>query len=162
MAQPLKNAPSLYERDFHEWTRDQGRAVAERRIADIDWANVAEEIESLGRSDKHAIRSFMRNLLQHLAKWEHQPEKRKYGWKATIDEARIRIDAIIEDSPSLRDHPRETMEWAWRHGRRAAALEMRRPLESFPELCPYGIEDVLDVAFWPGVEWTEDTVADES
>jgi hypothetical protein len=39
---------SLYEADFHRWSQEQARALHERRWADVDWENVAEEIESLG------------------------------------------------------------------------------------------------------------------
>lgn len=143
------NAPSLYERDFHEWTRQQARAIAERRLADVDWANVAEEIDSVGRSEKHAIRSHLINILAHLAKWEHQPERRSASWQATIGNGRTHIDGAVEFSPSLRGLPGEALDWCWKHARRKAALEMRRDIESLPEACPYTAEQALDDGFWP-------------
>lgn len=157
----FKNEPSLYDSDFHEWTRAQARAIAERRVADVDWANVAEEIESLGRSDKNEIRNRLTNVLLHLAKWEYQPEKRKYGWQASIREGRMRIMGSIDSSPSLKNYPEECLDWCWKHGRSKAALEMRRKVSTLPENCPYTVEQALDDAFWPGPDWDEDDIADE-
>lgn len=156
-----RNRPSLYERDFHAWTREQAKALAERRTADVDWANVAEEIESLGASDRREIRSRLTVLLAHLLKWELQPDKRKNGWLASISEARIRIGGVLDDSPSLRRFPAEIVDFEYRHARRKAAMEMRKTLEEVPENCPYRIEDILDDAFMPGEPWSPDDLLDD-
>ena len=146
----LLNAPSLYDSDVHAWAREQTRAIAERRLADIDWANVAEEIECVGNSQRHEIRNRLRILLLHLAKWEYQPEKRKNGWIGSIGEARSRIAGVIDDSPSLRRLPADRLEWSWTRARMQAAEDMRLSLDSLPEECPYSAEQVLDDTFLPG------------
>ena len=69
-------ALSVYDSDFQEWTKQQARALAARRTNDIDWDNVAEEIASLGRSDKREIESRIRTILVHLLKWKYQPGSR--------------------------------------------------------------------------------------
>src|SRR6476659_6914962 len=94
-----------YEGDFFAWTLDQGRRLRETRPNSIDWENVAEEIESVGRSEKGEIESRLNVLILHLLKWRYQPSKRKSGWRATILEQRQRIARRLHDSPSLASFP---------------------------------------------------------
>ncbi len=97
----------LYERDFYAWPmREAGllqRLAQGERVNDaLDAANLAEEIESLGRSQKREISSRLRVLLTHMLKWQYQPDARSGSWKATIREQRRELEAVLEDSPSLR------------------------------------------------------------
>lgn len=52
----------LYERDFYAWTQDQAAKLRGRTHNDIDWDNTAEEVESLGRSDKREIENRLATL----------------------------------------------------------------------------------------------------
>lgn len=95
----------LYDQDFVLWTEEQGAAL--RRAKDsnlpLDWENLAEEIESLGRSDRRGLRSQVRRLLRHLLKLEASPSAEpRAGWRVTILEARSEVADILRDSPSLR------------------------------------------------------------
>src|SRR4051812_40838562 len=141
---------SLYERDFYAWTQDQAEKLRARAHNDIDWENAAEEIESLGRSDKREIKSRLEILLRHLLKWEFQPEKRKSGWYSTIVEQREQLASLVGESPSLRDMPRQEMAKMYRLARLKARDETGLSLGSFPELCRYSIEQVLDDGYFPG------------
>src|SRR6478672_4246884 len=86
-----------YEGDFYAWTQDQGRRLREVRPSSIDWENVAEEIESLGRSEKRSIESNLSAILLHLLKWHYQPSGRNNSWRASIAEHRRRIGREIKD-----------------------------------------------------------------
>ena len=95
----------LYDRDFVLWTEEQAAAL--RRAKDsnlpLDWENLAEEIESLGRSDRRALTSQIRRILHHLLKLEVSPAvDPQAGWRSTIYDARAQIKEILEESPSLR------------------------------------------------------------
>jgi hypothetical protein len=65
---------SDYDLDFYAWTQRQGsllrRLAAGERVndADLDWPNIAEEIETLGRSERGAVASRIRNVVEHLMK----------------------------------------------------------------------------------------------
>lgn len=72
-----KHELATYDSDFHLWSQTQAALIRDGKIAEIDLENVAEEIESLGRSDRRAIKSRLEALLLHLLKWQAQPEKRK-------------------------------------------------------------------------------------
>ncbi|MGD9737924.1 MAG: DUF29 domain-containing protein [Bauldia sp.] len=140
---------NLYERDFFAWTQEQARLLRALRPAGIDWENAAEEIESLGRSDKRTIESNLAVILLHLLKWQFQEQARKPGWMSSVAEHRRRIAKLVAESPSLRRYPAVVLGEEYELARLKAADETGLPLETFPEECPYAIGDVLDPAFVP-------------
>ena len=73
----------LYERDFALWLEEQAVALKEQRAAALDSDNLAEEIESLGRSDRRTLKSFLRNALLHmleLAYWDAERDRNQRRW----------------------------------------------------------------------------------
>jgi hypothetical protein len=160
MAEPArKRNTSLYEQDFVAWADDQGRLLRERRVDDLDWDNLAEEIESLSRREKAEIRSRLIVLLMHLLKWEFQPERRRHGWQTTIGVQRTHIEGVLEYSPSLRRFPSEIFDYCYKRARADAAQETRLPLNTFPEVPPFSVEQALDYAFMPGRPWSPDELS---
>jgi hypothetical protein len=139
----------VYEVDFYRWTEEQARALRERRPVDLDWENVAEEIESLGRSDKRSIESNLNVILVHLLKWRHQREKQTASWKASLTEHRTRIRKLLDESPSLRVYPAKVLPEEYALARVKAAAETGIPEDAFPEVCPFTIDEVLDRTFLP-------------
>src|SRR5438093_12531420 len=94
-----------YEQDFYAWTVEQSRLLRSGELSAIDAANIAEEIESMGRSDRRELRSRLAVLVMHLLKWRHQPGARSRSWSATVDEQRLQIEEVLAESPSLRPQP---------------------------------------------------------
>jgi len=72
---------AAYDEDFYAWTQEQATLLRSRQFSQVDIENVAEELESMGRSDKRQIDSRLEVLLTHLLKWEHQPENRGRSWR---------------------------------------------------------------------------------
>ena len=141
-----------YDTDFYQWTQAQAAALRAKQWPALDVDHLAEEIESLGASDRRAIRSYLRVLTQHLLKWAYQPQERALqgaGWRGSIRHARQEIELILDDSPSLRRFLPEALLWSYRHGRVEAADETALPLAAFPETCPWSPEQLLDEDFWP-------------
>ena len=138
-----------HEGDFYAWSQDQGSRLREIRPSSIDWENVAEEIEGLGRSQRSEIRSQLIVALAHLLNWAHQPDKRNNSWRASIVEARNEILHELSDSPSLRRCPGEVLTRQYPVARLDASGETGLALETFPEACPFTIEQILDPDFWP-------------
>lgn len=145
----------LYDSDFVLWSERQAallRRMGNReRVNDqVDWGNVAEEIESLGRNDRREIRSRLRVICEHLLKWQFQSAMRSNSWSSSIRKARDEIADLIEESPSLADYPATQLsglKGAYVRGRRDAAAETG--FTHLPQTCPWTIEQVLDHGFWP-------------
>ncbi len=135
--------------DFALWSAEQAALIRAGKFDGVDLENVAEEIASLGRSERHQIASRLAVLLHHLLKWQFQPENRSNSWLATMLGQRDAINALIADSPSLAPHPAKVLERSYRVARLDASGETGLPLAAFPETCPYAIEQILDLDFLP-------------
>jgi hypothetical protein len=138
-----------YDADLCAWAFDQARLLRRLRPPGLDWENLAEEIDSLGRSDKRAVGSALKIVLEHLIKWTFQPERRSASWSDSIDEHRDRIGRILEDCPSLVGLPAELLEQEYRRCRRKALRDARLSPEAVPVECPFTAEQALDPDFWP-------------
>jgi hypothetical protein len=95
----------IYDQDFLLWTMEQAAAL--RRASDsnlpLDWENLAEEIESLGTSQRVELNSQIRPILRYLFKLEAFPAVDPHaGWRTTVCDARVEIEDLLETSPSLR------------------------------------------------------------
>jgi len=149
---PLTHAnapPDLYEQDFYAWTQDQATRLRAGRIMALDREHLAEEIESMGINQRNDLKNRLRVLLQHLLKWQFQPQERSSSWVGTIVEQRDRVDLLLEDSPSLRRLLTEALAYSYPRARRAASRETELPLSTFPDACPYTLEQLLNDEFWP-------------
>lgn len=99
---------SDYDTDLVIWADRQAgllrRMGAGERVNDqVDWENVAEEIEALARSDRRELRNRVRTILVHLIKLQASPATEpRAGWLETIHEQRNIIAGLLDDSPSLR------------------------------------------------------------
>jgi hypothetical protein len=71
--------------------------------ADLDWPNIAEEIETLGRSERGAVASCIRNIIEHSMKLEASPATDPRAcWRAIVRRERVDLEALLDDSPSLK------------------------------------------------------------
>ncbi|MCL5980727.1 MAG: DUF29 domain-containing protein [Gammaproteobacteria bacterium] len=139
----LDTSAGLYNQDFYVWTMEQADLLRRHKPDWMDWENVAEELESMGKKDRRELVSRMTVLLMHLAKWYWQAEKRSPSWSGTIEEQREQIELSLNDSPSLRSFIQYSFQEAWGRAIKKAARETGLPLSTFPEACPWPIEDVL-------------------
>jgi hypothetical protein len=140
---------SLYDTDFNSWVEHQVAALRSQQLQALDLPNLIEEIEDLARRDKKALRSYLRLLLLHLLKWQFQPSQRSPSWSASIANARIEIEDILADSPSLKDYLPQVFDKAYANARTLAAKETGLAITVFPESSPYTLLQVLEDSFLP-------------
>jgi hypothetical protein len=140
---------SLYDADLWAWSQDQAHRLRMLKPPQIDWENVAEEIESLGRSDKRELATNLRIVLLHLIRWKYQPRKRKSGWLASIREHRYRIEQVVNDSPSLGSKPGDWLAAEYARARQIALDETGLSAKALPARCPFSVDQVLDLQFLP-------------
>jgi uncharacterized protein DUF29 len=138
-----------YDADFYAWTIEQTRLLRAGELSAIDAANIAEEIESMGRSDRRELQSRLVVLTMHLLKWRQQPGARSRSWSATIEEQRLQIENIFEESPSLRPLAAAMLAQAYAIARARAIAETGLPDDAFPPVCPFSPENLFSLAFLP-------------
>jgi hypothetical protein len=144
---------SDYDTDILTWSEHQAELLRRRAAgelvndAELDWPNIAEEIESVGRSERSALSSRVRTIIEHLAKLEASPASEpRIGWQDTVLRARADIEALLEDSPSLRRKLDETvaneLARALRLAASALALHGEAPRVSLEQI-QFNAEQVL-------------------
>jgi len=145
-----KSIQKEYEKDFYAWTTHNAKLLREGKLSEIDVENIAEEIESMGKSDKRELISRLAVLLAHLLKWEFQSERRGNSWKYTIKEQRFRLQDLLKDSPSLKKSLEENLNHAYEHALVIAVGETDLSERAFPKKCPFSLQQALDKDFLPG------------
>ena len=142
--------PASYEEDGYSWALEQAALLRAGRLGEIDALNIAEEIESLGKSFANELRSRYGTLVMHLLKWQFQPTQRSNSWIGTIRRERREIERHLRLNPGLRPRRSELFNDAYDVARDGAMAETNLPDATFPVDCPYSLDQVMDPAFWPG------------
>jgi Domain of unknown function DUF29 len=154
----IRSAADLYEDDFFAWTQLQAREL--RRLArtrsnlPLDLPHIAEEIADLGRSQRDSLRSWTAHVIEHLLLLEHSPaQDPRRGWIAEIVSFRREIDRRLSGAlrrdlrrqlPRLYDEARSDL------SKKLAPYGEAHIADSFPERCPYTLDQVLG-DFWPAI-----------
>ncbi|MCL1472330.1 DUF29 domain-containing protein [Argonema antarcticum] len=143
------NSKSLYDTDYLKWIKTTLEKLRVHDYSNIDWENLIEEIEDMGRSERRSLESNLIIILMHLLKWQYQPELRSGSWKGSIVEHRRRIREALKDSPSFKPYFEEVFAECYSDAVEQASAETGLSEETFPQLCPYTSAEVLDSQFLP-------------
>ncbi len=135
----------LYDCDFFAWANEQAALLREGKLAQADIEHIAEEIESMGRTEKRELVSRLTVLMLHLLKWRFQPRNRSSSWETSITVQRNRLSRHMTDNPSLKAKLHEAITDAYQE----AADETGLPKPTFPAVCPYSFDQMMDAEFWP-------------
>ncbi len=138
---------NLYETDFLKWIETTADKLRTHDYSTVDWENLIEEIEAMGRSERRRLKSNLIVLVLHLLKWHYQSDRRSGSWKGSIVEHRRRIRDDLADSPSLKPYLEQVFDDCYRDAVEQAAAETGLPSETFPESCPYSVMEILDTNF---------------
>jgi len=139
----------LYDRDFYAWAMEQADLLRTGKLSAADIEHIAEEIESMGRTEKRELVSRLTVLLMHMLKWQFQPDRRGSSWKATITVQRRALRRHLIDNPSLKASLPEAVADAHGDAILSAVAETSLSETTFPEICPWTFEQIMDEAFWP-------------
>ncbi len=139
----------LYEQDFYAWSGKQAALLREGRLSEADIGNIAEEIESMGKTEKRELVSRLRVLMLHLLKWRFQPERQGASWRTSIMTQRLDITDHLEDNPSLKSQMDDVIARAYKGALLDAIGETGLPAKTFPQYCPWPFAAMTDADFWP-------------
>ena len=145
----MANLATLYDTDFYAWALEMAQLIKDKQFDKVDVEHLAEEVESMGVSERNALESRLIELMQHLLKWQFQPERKGRSWKLSIDKQRIGIDKVLKQNPSLKYQYQQRVDECYVYAKRYAAAETKLPISIFPETCPYSVEQLFDFEFLP-------------
>lgn len=140
---------TLYEADYLRWIETTVKKLRSKDYADVDWENLIEEIEDMGRSERRSLESNLIVVLLHLLKWQYQPNHRSGSWEGSIIEHRRRIKKALKESPSLKPYFESIFAECYTEAVKQAKAETGLPLKTFPLQCSYELAEVIDDAFLP-------------
>ena len=132
-----------YEEDFNLWLESQAAALKAKDFEHIDLKNLVEEVESLGRSNKRELKSRCIVLITHLLKVKYQSDSLCNSWVSSISGARMEVELLIEESPSLKNVLDEAVADAYDKARRNASEETGLAISIFPKKCHWTLEELF-------------------
>ncbi|MGF1518172.1 MAG: DUF29 domain-containing protein [Nodosilinea sp.] len=140
---------SLYEADYLSWIEATAAALKRQDYGAINWENVVEEIEDMGRWERQSLESNLVVLLLHLLKWQFQPDHRSGSWESSIIEHRRRIRRAIQASPSLKRYLDDCLAECYQDAVDQAVSQTTLPRSTFPTDCPYPVGQIMARGFLP-------------
>jgi hypothetical protein len=94
-----------YEEDYYLWTQIMADKLKVKDYSSVDWENIIEEIEDMGRSQKRAVESLLLRLSEHLLKlkyWHPEVDRNKKHWQSEVVNFRVLLLKRLKESPSLK------------------------------------------------------------
>jgi hypothetical protein len=146
---PKNQAQTLYEADYVLWIVNTVQSIRSQAYDAVDWENLVEEIEDMGRRERQSLESNFIVLVLHLLKWQLQPEQRSGSWEADIIEHRRRVNRSLKDSPSLNSYLVSRASECYTEAVKQAKAATGLPIETFPSQCPYDLTEMLQADFLP-------------
>jgi hypothetical protein len=137
---------SLYDQDFLAWTEQQAALLRAGRLDQLDLDNLAEELDTMGRSEWGELENRLEVLLMHMLKWDYQPARRSRSWKATVREQRNAIRRLMRRSPGLKRNLETTIAEVYQDAVGRAIDETGLNPGTSPEQLPYSVVEVLEPA----------------
>lgn len=153
MPDDLGASPTLYERDILAWSRQQASALRTRGAGGnaLDYDNLAEEIEDVGKSQLQACESQLENIIKHLLKIEYvrSPETIPH-WQAELREFRRQLGRRLTGTIANEMRPRlhETFAEVAGDLQIAKLISTEDAVEGVLRE-PYSWEEALDKDFYP-------------
>lgn len=155
MASALFDAPrarvadDLHRHDFYSWTRRQAELMRAGRLTELEIENLAEEVETLGRSEASALEPAYRLICMHQLKRLMLPERAaSRSWTGTIVRERLHAARVLRDNPGLKPRREELFRSVYIDARKEAAPETGIALFAFPETPPFFFDQAADEGFW--------------
>ena len=139
----------LYDQDFYAWANEQAGLLRAGKLSEADIEHIAEEIESMGKTEKRELTSRLAVLLLYLLKWRFQPKRRGSSWEATIKIQRRDLRRHLADNPSLKSKLSEAIADAYGNAIIEAGAETGLSESTFPADCPWSFEKIMAEDFWP-------------
>lgn len=143
---------ALYESDFYAWAKEQAALLRAGKLAQADIERIAEEIDSMGRTEKRELVSRLTVLLLHMLKWRFQPSLRSTSWRLSVEGQRLDVASHLADNPSLKAGLEAAIALAYRRASIDAQRETGLDAAVFPVACPWTFDQTMDASFWPDSE----------
>ena len=94
----------LHDRDFNLWVEETKKKIQNRDYEGMDWDNLLDEIDDMGKSEKRSLESYLERLIEHILKlqyWQGERDRNYKHWQVEIINFRSRIARLLKRNPSF-------------------------------------------------------------
>ena len=130
----MSKLKKLYNSDLNLWREQTAIAIQDKDIESLDWDGLLEEIEAMGASEKRALRSYTRRLIEHILKikyWQLEQKYNKKHWEKEVINFRYEINQILKESPSLKNYFQQNYQDWYFNSVKAMKREFDIPNDNF-------------------------------
>ncbi len=141
----------IYETDYLEWLSLTITQLKDAQFEQIDREHLLEELEDLGREQRHKVDSYLRQLLIHLllyAYWQKEKDYCARGWETEIDNFRFELELLLK-SKTLYSYFLEEINVIYPRARKQIIKKIELSPDKIPQTCPFSAQQQLDVDFLP-------------
>ena len=141
-----------HDEDFYGWAMAEASLLRQHKWNELDIEHLAEELESMGASERRELISRMAQLIFHLLKWQHQPDFREFNkrsWEASIQEQRKKVKKLIVDNPSFKPNMEDFVADSYEDSILLIKKETPIDLKLLPAQCPYTFDQIMNDEFYP-------------
>lgn len=127
----------LYETDFNLWIEQTKSAIQARNFKAVDWDNLLEEIDDMGKSQKRSLESYLELLVAHILKlqyWHKERDRNYKHWKVEVVNFRNRINRLLKQNPSFNQYMQSVYPEVFADAVESWQIEFDIPQDSFIEL----------------------------
>ncbi len=140
----------LYETDENLWLEETIRLLKDNCLEDLDLENLIEELESLGRRDKHRVESLLRQIIIHLLLLQYWTEQYDYNhrhWRGEIATFRVQLNKYL--TTNLKNYLSEELASIYQEAVFIVTEKTGLNKSVFTEKCCYSLEQLLDKSWFP-------------
>ncbi len=145
----LTNLKQLYEIDDSQWLEETVKLLKNQQFQEIDWENLIEELEDLGKEKKNAVVSLLEQVIRHLLLLEYWPSEREYNqvhWQEEIYNFRIQLKRRL--TTNLRNYLESELNSIYQDALGFVQIKTQKTVK-FPPDCPYSLDQLLDIDWLP-------------
>ena len=140
------NLKELHEADFNLWVEEMKVKIKNRDIETMDWDNLLDEIDDMGKSEKRSLDSYLQRLVEHILKlkyWTEEKERCQQGWIREVVNFRTRIERILRKNPSLQNYLQQEYENVFNDAVKVVRCDFDVPEDSLIPLAQIMTENYL-------------------
>ncbi|MEL7035548.1 MAG: DUF29 domain-containing protein [Cyanobacteria bacterium J06592_8] len=139
---------ALYEQEYDQWLSETVKLLKNRELDQLDYENLIEELEALGRSEKNAVKSLLLQIIIHLIfyqYWQSEFERNRNHWSGEIITFRVQLEDKL--TSNLKKYLANELPKIYSNALLIA--QKKTQLNTLPESCPYTLTQLLDKHWFP-------------
>lgn len=140
------NIKELYNQDFNLWVEEIKQKIQKQDFREMDWENLLEEIDDMGKSEKRSLESYLQRLIEHILKlkyWESQKERNYRHWCAEVANFRNQINRLLKRNPSFQKYLEEIYPEIF-----AEVIQVRRLEFDIPDDIIITLEEIIKMDYF--------------